>query len=137
MSEQHRVEFLEMNLTATVVSEIGGSVDSFDGEIVSMSPGSLGLRTNRSIHPDSPLQVTLTFTDPKGERHSESVRGWLVWLDEAPPFYLLGIIFPEINERENPNLVKYLSGMDQRGGVEEAIIRAPGGNQHCVADLPS
>jgi hypothetical protein len=114
MSGELRTQSIEMNTTATLLmEEREGCTDPLNAQIVSISPGSMALRVNRSIPSDSRMQVTLTFIAPEGERHQESVQGWLVWQEAAPPFWLLGVIFPEINERENPILIGYLFAMDQ------------------------
>jgi hypothetical protein len=114
MSGELRTQSIEMDTTATLLmEERGGGIDPLEAEIVSISPGSMGLRVNRSIPLDSRVQVTLTFIAPEGERHQESVHGWIVWEEDTPTFWLLGVIFPEINERENPILIGYLSIMDQ------------------------
>jgi hypothetical protein len=132
MSEQNRTKSAEIDLTATIFYENGGDIDSFDGEIISISPGSIGLRVDRPISQDSRIQVMLTFIDPEGERHQESVQGWLVWQDEMPPFYRIGVIFPEINERVNPSLVSYLWQQEQQGE-----LKASGDHPHKTGDCGS
>lgn len=115
---EHRMQSIKIDLTATILYENGSVIDSFDGEIVSISPGSIGLRVSRPIKQDSRIQVTLTFIDQEGERHPESIQGWLVWQEEASPFYQIGVVFPEMNERINPKLINYLWEQDQRGNLE-------------------
>lgn len=115
---------LEMSTTATIfIDGREGGIDTIEGQIVSMSPGSMGLRAIRSIAQDTKMRVTLTFVDRHGEKYEESVQGWLVWQEEASPFHLLGVIFPEMNEKENPNLIHFLSGTDQRGELKEGENR--------------
>ena len=113
MSGRHQTESIQVNLTATIIREEDGGIDSFDARIVSLSPGGMGLRADRPIPPDSSVQLTITFIDQEGKKHTESVEGWLVWQDQDAHDYLLGVIFPEINERENPKLISYFSSMDQ------------------------
>lgn len=113
---------VEMSTTATLfVDGKSGGIDSIEGQIVSLSPGSMGLSAERLIPQDTKMQVTLTFIDQHGETCQESVQGWLVWQEESPPLHLLGVIFPEMNERENPNLIRFLSGMDQQRRTEEPL----------------
>lgn len=115
---------VEMSMTATIfIDGREGGIDTIEGQIVSMSPGSMGLRAIRSIAQDTKMRVTLTFVDRHGEKYEESVQGWLVWQEEAFPFHLLGVIFPEMNEKENPNLIHFLSGTDQRGELKEGENR--------------
>ncbi|GEM_PF-5032364 len=107
---------VEMNTTATLlIDEEGDSIDAIEGKIVSVSPGGIGLCAKRPVPPDCRLRMILTFVNEEGERSQESVQGWIVWQEEAPPFHLWGVIFPEMNERENPNLIQFLSEMDQEG----------------------
>ncbi len=122
MSEPYRTQSIEMDSTVTLFREQGGGIDSFEGQIVSVSPGSMGLRANKPVSPDHRMQLMLTFIDREGGRSRESVQGWVVWQDERPPFYLLGVIFPEINERENPKLTSYLSEESSTAG--ESVLRS-------------
>jgi hypothetical protein len=112
MTEEHTHQSTRLNLKVTLIRNYDDGIDSFDGQIITLTPGSMGLYTTRPIPPDTRVQIILTFMNSEGREYNESVYASVVWQDIAPPFYLIGAIFPDVNEQDNPNLIIYLSEAD-------------------------
>ena len=110
-------------ITSTVVISIpndDSDVGSFNGTVVNVSRGGLGLCTTLSLKKDLVLNVELKFIDPEGNRCEQLVEGRIAWQTEIAPFYIIGLEFNNQKDLEKTSLGQYLEVKEN-----EASQKAP------------
>lgn len=98
-------------ITSTVVISVpndDSDVLSFNGTVINVSRGGLGLCTTKSIKKDLVLNVELKFIDPEGNQCEETIEGRIAWQTEIAPFYIIGLEFNNQKDLEKTSLWQYL-----------------------------
>ncbi len=112
--QRRRFERIEITSTAslTVFSELSPTV-KMEGTVVNISQGGVGLCLKEIIHPDTRIEVELTFIDTEGNKCVESIQGQVMWKKVIKPHVLIGVHFGSLDEEAHPGLVRSLKAQTE------------------------
>ena len=100
-----------ITITSTAVislPEDNSDVGSFNGTVINVSRGGVGLCMTKSIKKDLVVNVELKFIDPEGNQCEEIVKGRIAWQTEIAPFYIIGVEFDNQKDWGKSSLWRYL-----------------------------
>lgn len=120
MANKRKNERIVITSTATITVLTDDSVMApFDGTVINISPGGVGLCAQTPVKENNKIEVVLRFIDMEGKQRKESVQGRVVWQSEIPPFCVFGVEFIGLNEQDHPGLIGYLQSQTEQLNLKE------------------
>jgi hypothetical protein len=103
--------YIRGTITATAaITEMrsGMVVKSFEGTVIAIGYGGMGVRSLLPLNIGSEVEAVLNFIGVDGKSHYESVQGKVVWYTNHQTNYLFGIQFFGLNNKDHTGLIQYL-----------------------------
>lgn len=120
MANKRKDERIVITSTATITVLTDDSVMApFDGTVISISPGGVGLCAQTPVKRDSKMEVVLKFIDIEGKQRKETAQGRVVWQNEIPPYCVFGVEFTGLNGQDHPGLLGYLQSKTEQLNLKE------------------
>jgi PilZ domain len=104
-------KYLRGTITATAaITELraGTVVKSFDGTVIAIGYGGMGVRSLLPLAIGASVEAVLNFIGVDGKMHYETVQGKVVWYTKQQTNYVFGIQFLGLNNKDHNGLIKYL-----------------------------
>ncbi len=117
---QHERVSLFSTAVTTVLKEDSG-IAPLDGFVLDISFGGARICATRSVEIGNETETVLKFINAKGELLQETVRGWVIWKSEKKPYYVFGVEFTGLNQKDQPGLLSYLEA--QKSQKEELNLK--------------
>ena len=90
------------------------SENPFNGLVMNISKGGAEFGALEPVKKGEELEAVLFFLDKKtGRVQEETVRATAIWETHLPPFFLFGVKFSGMNEKDHPGLLSHLKSQEE------------------------